>query len=84
MNIAKVDISTGEMKILHSQPQAGQGSTLVTAGDHDECDPALSRVMHEKIPGSRLVIFPESGHMTFVDQPALFDRAVDDFLHAAR
>ncbi len=58
--------------------------TLVTAGDHDECDPALSRVMHEKIPGSRLVIFPESGHMTFVDQPALFDRAVDDFLHAAR
>jgi alcohol dehydrogenase (cytochrome c) len=33
MNIAKIDISTGEMKILHSQPQAGQGSALVTAGD---------------------------------------------------
>jgi alcohol dehydrogenase (cytochrome c) len=33
MNIAKIDISTGEMKILHSQPQPGQGSALVTAGD---------------------------------------------------
>ena len=55
--------------------------TLITAGDHDECDPALSRKMQEKIPGSKLVIFPESGHMTFVDQPALFVKAVDDFLH---
>ncbi len=54
--------------------------TLITAGDHDECDPSLSRAMQEKIPGSKLVIFPESGHMTFVDQPALFVKTVDDFL----
>ena len=33
MNIARIDLATGEMKILHSQPQAGQGSALVTAGD---------------------------------------------------
>jgi proline iminopeptidase len=54
--------------------------TLITAGDHDECDPALSRVMHEKIAGSKLVIFPESGHMTFVDQPSMFIKTVEDFL----
>jgi proline iminopeptidase len=54
--------------------------TLITAGDHDECDPSLSRVMHEKIAGSKLVVFPQSGHMTFVDQPALFIRAVEEFL----
>ncbi|MHB8733826.1 MAG: proline iminopeptidase-family hydrolase [Terriglobales bacterium] len=54
--------------------------TLITAGDHDECDPALSRQMHEKIAGSKLVIFPRSGHMTFVDQPGLFIRTVADFL----
>ncbi len=58
--------------------------TLITAGDHDECDPAMSREMHEKIPGSKLVLFPQSGHMTFVDQPSLFIRTVDDFLHPAR
>jgi proline iminopeptidase len=55
--------------------------TLITAGDHDESDPSIAREMHEKIHGSRLVILPDSGHMTFVDQPILFRKAVDDFLH---
>ena len=56
--------------------------TLITAGDHDECDPSLSRVMHDKIAGSKLVIFPQSGHMTFVDQPNMFLKTVEDFLAA--
>ena len=56
--------------------------TLLIAGDHDECDPALSEEMHQKIPGSEITILPKSGHMTFVDQPNLFIRAVDAFLHA--
>jgi proline-specific peptidase len=58
--------------------------TLITVGDHDECDPSLARTMQEKIAGSRLVVLPESGHMTFVDQPALFVKTIDDFLHPAR
>lgn len=55
--------------------------TLVLVGDHDECDPSLSQIMHDKIVGSKLVILPQSGHMTFVDQKALFVRTVDEFLH---
>jgi proline iminopeptidase len=54
--------------------------TLLLAGDHDECDPTMSKVMQAKIVGSKLVILPESGHMTFVDQPGLFEKAVEDFL----
>jgi proline iminopeptidase len=54
--------------------------TLVLAGDHDESDPSLSRTIHEKIAGSKLVILPKSGHMTFVDQPGMFQKAVEDFL----
>lgn len=54
--------------------------TLVIAGEHDECDPSLSRTMHEKISGSRLVILPNSGHMTFVDQPGMFLGDVEQFL----
>lgn len=54
--------------------------TLVIAGEHDECDPSLSRTMHEKIAGSRLVILPNSGHMTFVDQPGMFLGGVEQFL----
>ena len=57
--------------------------TLITVGDHDECDPSLSREMQSLIPGSKLVVLPESGHMTFVDQPGLFLRAVDGFLGGA-
>ena len=56
--------------------------TLIIAGDHDECDPSLSRQMNSKIAGSKLVILPASGHMTFVDQPIQFTRAVEEFLQS--
>jgi len=55
--------------------------TLITVGDHDQVDPSISREMNERIPGSKLIVLPESGHMTFVDQPMVFRRAVDDFVH---
>jgi proline iminopeptidase len=58
--------------------------TLILVGDHDECDPSLSRAMQEKITGSKMVVLPESGHMTFVDQPDLFVKTVNEFLGAAR
>ena len=54
--------------------------TLVMAGDHDECDPSLSKEMHEKIAGSELVILPNSGHMNFVDQPDLWEKTMESFL----
>jgi proline iminopeptidase len=56
--------------------------TLVIAGDHDQCDPSLSREMHALIPGSQLVILPESGHAIYADQPVLFVRALREFLSA--
>ena len=55
--------------------------TLITVGDHDECAPTLSEEMNKAIAGSRLVVLPKSGHMTFVDQPNMFNRVVDEFLH---
>jgi len=33
MGMAKIDASTGEMKVIYSQPQGTNGSALVTAGD---------------------------------------------------
>ena len=54
--------------------------TLIIVGDHDECDPSLSREMNELIKGSKLVIVPRSGHMTFVDQPGLFLKTVHEFV----
>lgn len=58
--------------------------TLITVGDHDECDPSLSKAMNALIPGSKLVVLPSSGHMTFVDQPVLFTAAVESFLSGSK
>jgi proline iminopeptidase len=57
--------------------------TLILVGDHDECDPSMAREMNAKIPASKLVVLPKSGHMTFEDQPGMFERAVDEFLRPA-
>ena len=54
--------------------------TLLICGDHDESNPSLSRTMHEKIAGSKLMVLPQSGHMAFVDQPNLYIKTVADFL----
>lgn len=54
--------------------------TLIIVGDHDESDPKMSVEMHAKIAGSKLVILPKSGHMTFVDQPERFLAAVRGFV----
>jgi proline iminopeptidase len=54
--------------------------TLIVVGDHDECDPSLSKEMHEKIAGSQIAIMPNSGHMNFIDQPELWQKAVGGFL----
>jgi proline iminopeptidase len=58
--------------------------TLVICGDHDESAPSLSEAMHAKIAGSKLVVLPKSGHMTFVDQPDLFIKNVESFLGAGK
>ena len=55
--------------------------TLLLVGDHDECDPSLSKAMQEKISGSKMAVIPKAGHMTFVDQTAMVVKAVADFVH---
>ena len=40
----------------------------------------MSKEMNAKIAGSKLVILPNSGHMTFVDQPNLFIKSVSEFV----
>jgi proline iminopeptidase len=55
--------------------------TLITVGDHDESDPSIARDIQQHIAGSELVMLPQSGHMTFVDQPELFIKTVNEFVH---
>ena len=55
--------------------------TLVIVGEHDRTTTArASRVLHEGIAGSELVILPDAGHMSFVEQPDPYLEAVGRFL----
>lgn len=54
--------------------------TLIITGDHDRtCTPRAARELHAGIPSSELVILPDAGHMTFVEQPGMYLAAVRDF-----
>ena len=54
---------------------------LIVAGDED--DPTLepSLLMKRTIPGAALAVLPASGHMTNLEEPALFNRLLENFFH---
>lgn len=57
--------------------------TLVLCGRHDWiCPLPQSVLMADRIPGARLVVFEDSGHFPWLEEPAEFWRALDDFLAA--
>ncbi|CAA7599413.1 Alpha/beta hydrolase fold-1 [Acididesulfobacillus acetoxydans] len=54
--------------------------TLVLAGSEDiVIPPQNSALLAERIPGARLLIFPEAGHLFFIEQAEEFNRQVLGF-----
>jgi proline iminopeptidase len=54
---------------------------LLLAGRHDRvCSLEAHRFMADRIPNAELVVFDDSGHMTFVEENAKYVDAVDAFL----
>jgi 3-oxoadipate enol-lactonase len=53
---------------------------LFMVGEKDGTTPAAMRQMHEKLPGSGFVELPGAGHISNMDQPARFTRAITEFL----
>jgi proline iminopeptidase len=59
--------------------------TLIIVGEKDfVCSEKMARLLHAGIPGSTLVVLPHSGHMGHAEQPAVFARAVSEFLRTTR
>jgi L-proline amide hydrolase len=54
--------------------------TLLLSGRHDEATPLIVGQIHERIAGSRWVIFEESSHMPHVEEPQGFLETVEAFL----
>jgi pimeloyl-ACP methyl ester carboxylesterase len=55
--------------------------TLVIAGDEDDATLEPGLLMKRTIPRAGLVVLPWSGHALNLEDPALFNRIVEDFLH---
>ena len=55
--------------------------TLVVAGDEDDAVLEPSLLMKRSIPAAGLVVMPNSGHMTNLEDPGLFNRLLEDFFH---
>ena len=56
--------------------------TLVVTGERDRTTaPRAAHALHEGIAGSRLVVLPGVGHMSFVETPEPYIEAVTNFLH---
>jgi pimeloyl-ACP methyl ester carboxylesterase len=59
--------------------------TLVLVGEEDTLTPpAESAAMARAIPGATLVKLPAAGHLSNLEQPAAFTRALEDFLGSLR
>ncbi|MFH2053047.1 MAG: alpha/beta fold hydrolase [bacterium] len=55
--------------------------TLILCGELDSVTPpALSRAMHERIPGSQLALVPGAGHLSNLEDPGFFNARLLDFL----
>jgi len=57
--------------------------TLFIVGEQDGATPIAMAKLHEKLAGSRFVTLPRAGHISNMDRPAEFSRALRAFLSAA-
>lgn len=60
--------------------QLAHPSLLIT-GLHDEVSPALSAEMHRAIPDAEIVVFPNSSHTPFIEEPDAYFARVEAFLN---
>jgi 3-oxoadipate enol-lactonase len=81
------DAITAALAALRDRPDRTTGlagirvPTLVVVGTADGVTPpAESRAMAAAIPGAKLVEIPGAGHLSNLEAPAAFDRAVAEFI----
>ena len=56
--------------------------TLIVAGELDKIFVPLSRQLHDKINGSQLLVYPETGHMVNLELPGRLNADLKVFLEA--
>jgi 3-oxoadipate enol-lactonase len=71
--IPKIDV-TARLKEIKCR-------ALVICGEQDAgTPPAMARQIQENLPGSKLVLIPQAAHLSNLEQPEAFNRALTEFL----
>lgn len=74
--------ATGTLKdwdITHRLPEI-HAPTLITSGRYDEATPTVVGATSDRIPNSEWVLFEQSSHMPFVEEPDTYIQVLGDFL----
>jgi 3-oxoadipate enol-lactonase len=89
MAVAPVEGIVGALQAMMVRPDSTATlatidvPTLIIVGDEDVPTPAKeARAMHERIPGSRLEVIPQAGHLVNLERPAAFNHLVTEFIGA--
>ncbi|MFN2593769.1 MAG: alpha/beta fold hydrolase [Actinomycetota bacterium] len=77
----------GALEAMKNRPDSSEDlttidvPTLVIVGENDGVTPPeAARKIHEHVGGSQLVVIPEVGHLSNLEAPEDFNRALEDFL----
>ena len=49
-------------------------------GEKDGHNASAMKVMQDELPGSQYIVLPGAGHISNMDQPVMFTKALRDFL----
>jgi proline iminopeptidase len=73
---------TGNLKDWNRIPDMHRitAPALITVGKHDELTPACALRMKQALPNAELVVFPNSSHTPFYEEPDAYYRVLLDFL----
>jgi len=67
---------------LEKELRAVKAPVLLLVGDEDESCLDVNLWLKRCMPSARLVVFPASGHVLHMEEPALFNSTMADFLFA--
>jgi len=66
---------------IRSQIPGIRAPALIVAGGNDFTIPmSMTRLMNQRIGGSRLEVIPDCGHLPMIERPAEFNRILTGFL----
>jgi proline iminopeptidase len=77
---------TGNLKDWNRIPDMHRitAPALITVGKYDELTPACALRMKNALPGAEVVVFPNSSHTPFYEEPAAYYPVLLDFLDRHR